>query len=636
MFLGTRAAKRRNKRNTLANWRSLLPVLVVVAGFVAYHNSLSGAFVFDNQFHIVENPRIRHLWPIWDVVSGVRRPVVNLSLAVNYALGGLNVWGYHAFNLAVHILAGLTLFRVVRRTLLREGLRDRYGSSAPWLALVVALIWVVHPLQTQSVTYVIQRSESLMGLFYLLTLYCVIRGADSPHGKAWYTGAIAACALGMGSKAVMVTAPVVMLIYDRVFIAKSFGEVFRRRWGLYAGLAATWSILITCGVVRGVLDPTPKVAANVGFAFKGITPAEYALTQPGVILHYLRLSVWPHSLCLDYNWPVARTMAAIAVPGVAIVALSAVTIWLLVRRPQLGFPGAWFFLILLPTSSFIPIKDPLFEHRMYLPLAAVIALLVVGGYAGLAYLARRLGLVGPATNWINAGLVSVIVVLLGFATIRRNEVYESDLSIWRDVTTKRPDNARAHYNLGNALAKHGPTDPAVSAYRQAVRLDPRHSKACFNLAQTLHERDELGEAVRYYRAALQTEPDFALARLSLARVLFVQGEFDQAADELRTVVKSLPVERHPELAVRAYSNLGNALERMDKLGEAADAYRAALRIQPGYHNPHYGLGLVLLKQGKIDEAILDLREALRINPGYAKARRALEAALARKARSTEE
>jgi protein O-mannosyl-transferase len=172
------------------------------------------------------------------------RPVVNLSLALNYALGGSNVWGYHALNLAIHIiLAGLTLFGVVRRTLLRPALRERFSPSAARLALVVAVLWTAHPLQTEAVTYVSQRCESLMGLFYLLTLYCFVRGADSQRCGWWFTLSVVACLLGMATKEVMVTAPLLVLLYDRTFVTGSFRKAWTRHRRLYLSLAGTWLLL---------------------------------------------------------------------------------------------------------------------------------------------------------------------------------------------------------------------------------------------------------------------------------------------------------------------------------------------------------------------------------------------------------
>ena len=171
-----------------------------------------------------------------------RRPIVNLSLAVNYACGGTAVWGYHAFNLTAHVFAAWTLFAIVRRTLLSPRLRESFGSAAGPLALVATLIWTVHPLSTNAVTYVIQRTEVLAGLFYLLTLYCVIRGHVARRPWTWYVAAVAACLLAVGSKESAVSAPLVVMLYDRIFLAPSWREVFRRRCGLYVGLAATWGL----------------------------------------------------------------------------------------------------------------------------------------------------------------------------------------------------------------------------------------------------------------------------------------------------------------------------------------------------------------------------------------------------------
>src|SRR5713101_2931613 len=204
--------------------RRMIPFVLVALGVAAYANSFRGAFLLDDLLRISESARIRNLSSPWQVVAGTSRPFLYLSLAVNWSLGALDVRGYHAVNLAVHLLAGLALFGIVRRMLESARLKARYGSAAPWLALAVAAIWLVHPLQTGAVTYVIQRGESLMGLCYLLTLYCGIRGSQSPAPQRWFVLAIGACALGMASKEVMVTAPLMMLLYDRVFLSTSFGE----------------------------------------------------------------------------------------------------------------------------------------------------------------------------------------------------------------------------------------------------------------------------------------------------------------------------------------------------------------------------------------------------------------------------
>src|SRR5262245_7463604 len=255
-----------------APWSWAIPLLLVGGGLAAFSDSFKGAFLLDDLFRIVRNEEIRKLWPPWTLVVHSGRPLVQLTLAVNYALGGLDVWGYHAFNLTVHLFAGLLLFGIVRRMLESDELRARYSGAAPWLAGAIAILWTVHPLQTESVTYIIQRGESMMGLFFLLTLYCTIRGASSPHPRGWYLAAIVACALGMGSKEVMVTAPLVVLLYDRMFLSPSFKDLFQRRWRLYAGLAATW--LVAAASLANSREEEQVILVA------GLTPWSYALTQP--------------------------------------------------------------------------------------------------------------------------------------------------------------------------------------------------------------------------------------------------------------------------------------------------------------------------------------------------------------------
>src|SRR6266850_6914087 len=276
-----------NVARTTDRWRWLAPLLLVCAALLAYQNSFTGPFIFDDPLSIQDNPTIQHLWPIWQVLSPPHRggltvegrPLINLSLAVNYALGGLDVWGYHAVNLTIHVLAGLTMLGVVRRTLLQPRFRGRFGAAANELALAVAVLWTVHPLQTESVTYIVQRAESFMGLFYLLTLYCFIRGAESPQPRRWYALCVSACALGMASKEVMASAPLMVLLYDRAFVSGSFQEAWRRRWRLFLALAATWVLFGCLLLIGGVWVTAAHHAKAVGIVWW-----KYWLTEPGVIL----------------------------------------------------------------------------------------------------------------------------------------------------------------------------------------------------------------------------------------------------------------------------------------------------------------------------------------------------------------
>jgi tetratricopeptide (TPR) repeat protein len=576
-------------------------LLLIALGLAAYLNSFSGTFVLDDQTRIVDNAQIRHFWPPWRVMAHTSRPVVQLSLAINYALGGLNVWGYHAFNLAVHLLAGLLLFGIVRRTLESEPLRARYAEAAPWLAVAVAALWLVHPLHTESVTYIIQRAEALMGLFFLLTLYCLVRGSLSPHPQAWYLAAVLASALGVGSKEVMAAAPLVALLYDRVFLSPSFKTLFRERWRLYFNLAATWAILGALLVTSRQEGQTVLVA--------GLTPWRYAVTQFGVIAHYLRLALWPHPLVLDYTWPLAETVTSVAPEAAVVLALLAGTLWALRRRPPLGFLGAWFFLILAPTSSIFPIADVAFEHRMYLPLAAVVALGVFGAHEAL----RRLATADALRRGLAVGLLGMAVIALTGATARRNEDYRSEFSIWSDTVAKRRDNPRAQSNLGVILQGQGKSREALAQYYEALRLRPDYPDPHNNIGVMLAAEGRIDEAIAHYSEALRLAPYYPDAHSNLGVALLGQGRIEEAIAHFSMALRVQP--DNPD----AHNNLGAALSAQGRVREATAHFSEALRLNPAHADAHNNVGTALLGQGRVEEAVAHFSEALRLKPAFSDA-----------------
>jgi len=603
------------------------PLLVIAAGLLAYHDSFTGSYFQDDFGSIPENPTIRHLWPIWRCLSPPHRggltvegrPLINLSLAVNYALGSYNVWGYHALNLTVHILAGLTLLGIVRRTLLRPALCDRFGVVANELALAVAVLWTVHPLQTEAVTYIIQRAESIMGLFYLLTLYCFIRGIESQRSRLWYGLSVAACALGMASKEVMATAPVMVLLYDRAFVSDSLRTAWRRRWPLYLALISTW-VLLSILLVTGQIPATEINARRFGLTWQ-----KYLATEPGVILHYLRLSVWPSPLNLDPAWPIAQTWTNILPPAVVVVILLAATAWVWRMRPVWGFVGIWFFLILAPSSSFVPLHDPLYEHRMYLSLAAVVSMAVLGLYV---VLGRK-----------SLAVFVVLAVTLGALTWRRNQDYRRNphyslgIALQKAGRTQEaigqyeqalhitPDDAETHYNLGTALEEVGKVPEAIGQYEQASRFKPDFAEAECNLGVALARLGRAAEAIEHYERALEIKPGYAEAHYNLGLALQRAGNPEQAVDQYEQAVRL-----KPDLA-EAYNGLGMVLWRAGHIPEAIADYEQALRFRPDYAEAHNNLGVAFWQAGKTQEAILHWQRALQLRPDYAEAHNNLGLAL---------
>ena len=545
-------------------------LLLSLAALIAYANSFSVPFLFDDWVTIQHNPRLRELWPIWSAFNppeftGVGgRPVANLSLVLNYAISGDSVPGFHAINLLIHLLAGLTLFGIVRRTLRLPRWQERYQRSAETIALAAAALWLLQPLHTQAVTYVSQRTESLMGLFYLLTLYAFIRGVIAAS-RGWLLVAVVSCFAGMATKEGMVTVPVVVLLYDFVFLSGSVVTAWRRRWLVYAGLASSWILLaVLMSGLRG---------RGVGFGL-GMSGWSYLLIECRAIMHYLSLSLWPAPLVFDYGVDLGRPGWTEALSAVALAGFGVGTIAALWRRPAAGFLAAWFLITLAPTSSVVPIPlQPVSENRVYVPSAAVLTALAFSVHA----------CSGPR------GLRACFVAALAFAglTALRNRDYASEIAIWSDTVAKRPDSSRAHSNLGHALQAAGRLAEAKAQHERALQLRPEYAEAHVNLAALLGQLGQIDQAVAHSRRATEIDP------------------------------------RNPN----AFFNLGVGLTQKGDLPGAIAAYEAALRLRTASAETHSNLALLLLRVGRPAEAILQSEAALRLKPGLVIARFALAVAL---------
>ncbi len=585
----------------------LAALIIVLSGLAAYSNSLHGPFILDDTASITENPTIQHGWlaalhPPTNGETVMGRPLVNLSLALNYSTGGRSVAGYHAVNLAIHLLAGLVLFGLVRRTLELSSLQPQFSGTALFIAGSAALWWTVHPLQTESVTYVVQRAEVLMGLFYLLTLYCFVRGTQKSP-RLWFTLAVLACLLGGLCKEVIVTAPVLVFLYDRTFIARSFKEAWRARHKFYGALGATWLPLgwmVWSSGTRG---------DSAGYG-TGVNSLDYALAQAPAILNYLRLSIWPTGLVFDYGRFVDDESAKNTLAIALVIALLAGTLWALWRRPGWGFAGAWFFIILAPSSSVVPIiTEVAAEHRMYLPLAAWTTLTAV-------------------CLWKWAGRVALpttvlLTLALGLATWKRNEEYREPERLWRNSLAGQPNVARAHENLGLVLAGEGREPDAIMELRTALRLRPDYPEGENNLGEELAKTGALDEAAQYFAKAVQgfkRPQQQAMANFNLGNTLGLQGKFP---DALAAYTRS--AELQPDFAPAQHLR-GYVLDKLNRDTEAVAAYQSALKLQPDFPQCETNLGVAYAKLGRWPEAVAAFENVLRENPDFAPARAGLEAA----------
>lgn len=548
---------------------SLHLFLLTVATLAAYHNSFSGAFVFDDEHHILENPDIRQFWPPQQLLGNTSRPLVYLSLALNHALSGFQPWSYHAFNLLVHLLAGLTLYGLLRRTLRLPSVPLFLRPGAEVIACAASLLWLVHPLQTSSVTYIIQRAEVLMGLFYLLVLYCLVRSKESPSQRLWPWGAVAACSSGMLTKPIMVTAPLVALVFDRIFLSGSFSRLWRTRRTLHCCLAATL-LLLPLLLWIGQQD----WRQSVGWVEAGITPLRYGQVQLNALVRYLRLALWPHPLVFDYGWPTPPQRWQFFAAALGCATIVAVTAGLLRRAPAAGFLGLWFLVILAPTSSVVPIATEMMaEHRMYLPLAAITTAAAIGGFLLIEFLCARWRISRPL---LAAGLLSAATTPLLAVTVDRNKDYRDPVTLWEDTVRKLPSNTRAHNNLGRALEQAGRLDKALFHYQQALQSPRTVAVALYNIGAVLTKQQRQEEAIMAYHQALAVNPNYANAHFNLAEL---------------------------------YGRLGNPTR-------AIFHYREAVRIAPDFARAHNNLGDQLLRTGHIAEAIVHFQRAVEIDPHY--------------------
>lgn len=585
----------------------LMFLVIGAAVILSYHNSLRCPFIMDGRRLIENDSRIRHLLPLGKLLYGSSRPVTRISFALNYSLNKLDVFGYHVVNIAIHLLSALVLFGLIRRTFLGPKMHPANASSAAFIAFTATLLWAVHPIQTESVTYIYQRSESLMGFFYLATLYALARGLGArKHAVAWYGAACIFCALGMGAKPVMITAPLMALAYDRVFWADSFRDIWRKRRWLYAGFASTWIILVV------IFSSPHESRPTAGWTFEYATPLAYAAVQPGAILHYLRLVFWPYGLVLDYGWPQVHSVVSMVFLLLAIAGMFIATLWALFCRLQAGFLGFAFFLLLIPTSSFFQIADPIVEHRMYLPLATVMVAVVLA--------VRRLWRIYVISPWLRtmlqAGFFIVLVVFLCMRTLQRNEVYHSRYSLWLDVVNKRPNNPRGHANLANILAQRGKLDDAIVHYTLAlngakggaVLVGKAAAKLHYDLALALGQNGDLDGAIAHYREAVRINPHFVDAHNNLALALADRSRFQEAMAEL---LEALEIDYDNAVL---HLNLGTVLESLGKPQGAIEQYRKAIFFDPANAEAYNNLGIALAQKGKIAESVVQLERAHQLLP----------------------
>lgn len=562
--------------------------LLPLAAVLVYANSLANPFVFDDYSAILTNESIRQIATDNSIEFGRPtdgRPLVRLSFALNYALTGYDALSFRIVNLLIHIACALLLVGVLRRALPET-------NGAAWAA---ALIWSLHPLNSECINYIAQRSELLMALCYLLVLYAAQRAAVASGGRVWRYVAIAACVVGMTCKESMVTAPLVVMAYDRVFLWPSWRAAWTARRVLYGGLVSSWFVLaaLVVGQPRG---------DSAGWGF-GLSVYDYMLNQALMICAYLQRVFWPHPLILDYGFPHVLTLNQVWPQGLLLLILLALSALMLWRRPRVGFAGLCFFLLLAPTSSVVPILTEVgAERRMYLPLILVVVLAVVA--------VRAL--------WLHRGwsakslqvLLWVTALSLSLLTYYRNADYRSAVSIWRVSVAAVPNNARAHNNLGEALVQVDSLDAAQMHFRRAAELRPGWFSAHHNLATSYKRAGQLDSAALHFRIALRAVPPRAATYAGLCATLIQMGRAGEALSACAQAAALAPARADYR------AQWGQALRAAGEIAEAERVLMAALALDPQDSRAHYELAFIYQGQKKMREAEMHYRRALETAPSF--------------------
>ncbi len=604
-------------------------LLLTLAILLVYGNTLFHSFHFDDIPSILEKPWIRGLDKIPEFIFSVwSRPLVILSFNINHAISGFNVWSYHAFNILFHVLATCLVYRLCVLTERVAGHRNaQSGTRGSGVPLFSAFVFALHPLSTQSVTYISSRSTILVTIFYLATLILFFKGLlklkESPATDlrtrlftAGYWSATAGCLfLGFLSKQTIVTLPVMLFLFHFYFSSSlPFSKWFKGqiKWIAVISVplagAITWKHFLGGGIVSA--SPTPFSASS------------YFLTQTFVIpFEYFRKLFFPFNLNIDIDSPVLSDWSlwanwaglAILVSYAGLCALAARHREDSLNRRWIGFGMIWILVTLLPTSSFVPLLDVTVEHRTYLPMVGFSFFL--GGL--LRELANRLAGSASGSNVFGDRALSAVkvcsVLLLIFysaGVVQRNTVWKDEVSLWSDAKKKSPNLVRPYNNLGEAYDKRGKYDKAIVEFEAALQLNPTYFFALNNLGNVYGKQKNYPTAIVYFEKALKQKPDYSPAHYNLARGLHLMGKPDAAIQSYRRAIQFNPYFE------QAFYNLANLLLEVRKPKKAITNFIEFLKMQPDHARARFGLGNAYAVQGQLDLAYAEYQRSAALDPAF--------------------
>jgi tetratricopeptide (TPR) repeat protein len=573
-------------------------LLIIVIGTIIYSNSFYGEFHFDDGVHIVQQNKLNNLSSYSEFSSWVRindRPLAYFTLAINKSLNGTNVFGYHFFNLMVHLLTSVLVFFFSLLIISQKFVQPiQIKGKEKLIALFVALIFLCHPIQTQAVSYIIQRMTSLVALFYIASSFFYFKARLSQVAGdlklkfiAYFFLMVIAAVAAILSKQIAITLPLTYLLIEFFFVRNNEGKRFNK-FLLTGVIAISVSFIIV--LIGGLLPQETE----------SITRFEYFLTQLRVIVKYAQLLVFPISQNLDYDFVISKSIWGIGelISGVVVISLLGSIFTLYGKYPLISFGLAWCFITLLVESSIIPIRDVIFEHRLYLPMFGFAIILVVV----LLELLKNIRL----TQLII--VISVIITVYACLTIIRNTVWKTNLSLWTDVVQKSPTKARPHINLGIAYFLSLKPLLAVEQFNMANKLQPENGQIYYNRAEAYLVLNRTEEAILDLNKSISLNNKFAKAYVTRAKVMLTLNQLDEVIGDC-----SKAIELKPSLE-SAWFNRSKAYLFKGEIQKAFIDLNEVVDLNPGFASAFNNRALVNLYLGKDIEASSDLNKAIDLEP----------------------
>ncbi len=594
---------------------SLLIVLI-------YGNTILNSFHFDDIPSILEKPWIRG----WDkipqfIFSVFQRPLVILSFNLNYAISEFAVWSYHIFNICFHILASLLVFKLVQQIMFF--LKDISSKKNPYLfswPYITALVFALHPLSTQSVTYISSRSSTMATIFYLSGLILFFKGFGERKfnknlGRIYFFGATFFLLLGGLTKEIIVTLPAALFVFHYYFIS-------RENPGKWISQNLKWILLLFIPLLTGVAYKQFFGGGFLAASSAKLPSSTWLLTQTSVVpFEYFRKFLFPFNLNLDVNFPILsnwlnpKNWLGIFSMGLLITLWVRISIGIKTKGPWeiekrcAGFSLAWIFLTLLPTSSFIPLLDAVMEHRTYLPLVGF-ALLATSIFSW-AYRT----VVNHTSNDLLISLVHtgilLVFVLFSLIVVDRNKVWKDELTLWADAKQKSSGLVRPYNNLGEAHDKLGNFDQAIEEFKGALKINPNYFFGLNNLGNIYGKQGKYVEAINYFQKALDQKSDYSPAHYNIARAYHLVGKKREAAESYRKAIQFNPYFE------QAFYNLAYLSMELSGFDEAIENFNKFIKMQPNHSRAHFGLGNALMMKGQLDLAMFEYRISGKLDPTFA-------------------